>query len=358
MSDMRGSLQILRIRFISFLQWWKATLIDMLPRVLVELAAGDMRSIRTSSSLEAISLVDHRQGELLKVVWDKSEVKWKPDASWQRISAVMRTRPVELQLTDREILRQEVYLPLAALENLNGAVRHCLSTWSPFSPDDVHVAAIHIASGEQARIEVRYAVREMTDAIVSKATDRGIQVDRIILGHERWCVTISEQIDRIIRQTWVDGCLAASALLLAALVFHTCLMQQSVAIDQVKRVLEHEIRLAQRQDELELAIERTLEIRNSAISEKQTKPSVSQLLASIRNLLPRNAAIARLEIDDKQGLVSIEHSSPSNLVSALVRSPLIKSVQVYQGAVPSLMHFGHPMDEVQTFSFALTLGDQ
>ena len=358
MSSMRASLQLLRVRFTSFLQWWKATLVDVLPGTLIELAAGDMRRIRIFSALDTVSLVDHRQREILKVAWEKSEGRWKLDKAWQRIAAVMRTRPVELYLVDSEMLRQEVYLPHAALENLNGAVRHCLSTWSPFSPDDVHVAAVHVGSGDQARIELRYAMREMIDPVVSKAADQGLQVDRIILGDDRWHVTITEQTSRINRQQWIDAVLAASAILLVVFVLDTVWMRQTFAIEQMKRALQHEIALAHKQEELEIAIERAIALRKLAIAENQVKPSVSQLLISISSLLPTDAALVRLELDQKQGLVSIEQRSPRSLASLLARSPLLKQVQYHQSAIPALTHIGHPANVIQTFSFTLVAEDQ
>ncbi len=353
MSNTRGSPQLLRVRLTRFLQWWKATLLDVLPGTLTELAAGDMRSIRIFSALETVSLVDHRQRELLKVVWERSEGRWKLDEAWQQIATVMRTRPVELYLAESEILRQEVYLPHAALVNLNGAVRHCLPTWSPFSPDDVHVAAVHVGSGHQARVELRYAMREVIDPILSKAADQGLHVDRIILGDDRWNVAITEQTARIKRQQWIDGVLAAGAILLAAFVLQTIWMQQTIAIEQMKRALQYEVSFARKQEELEVAIERAIALRKSANAERQATPSVSQLLTSISSFLPTDAAIVRLEFDQKQGLVSIEQRSPSNLTSSLARSPLLKDIQFHQSAIPSLTHIGQPGNVIQTFSFTL-----
>lgn len=353
MSNMPGSLRLFRIRLATFLQWWKATLLDVLPGALIELVAGDLRRVRTFSSLETASLMDYRQKELLKVVWEKSENRWQSDKAWKRIAAVMSTCPVELYLTESELLRQEVRLPHAALENLSGVVRNGLSTWSPFSPDDVLVAAVHLGSDEQTSVELRYAVRETIDLIISKAAAQGLHVDRVVLGDDRWRVAVGRKTTRIKRRRWIDGALVLSAILLAGIFLETTWIQQSAIHERIEHALQKEIAFARKQSELENALLHGSEFRSLVSEEKQTSTSASQLLASIAGLLPADAVIAGLEFDQKQGLLTIEHRTSNDLATILSRSPLLKDVQLRQSGTEFSPSSGLPGGVAQSFAFRL-----
>jgi hypothetical protein len=349
-----NSLPLVGIRVASFLRWWWAVLLDVLPGILIALLAGDRRRVRVSSSVEKATLIDQRHKVRLEAEWTEAEGRWMPDETWRRILAVTKSRPVELRLSETELLSQEVRLPRAALENLSGAVLHGLSTWSPFSPNEVHVAAVPVGSDDMSCVELRYAMREFVDPVLSRAADRGLIIDRIVLGCDRWQVAVEERkAARIRRQHWIDCALVLFAALLVTLALQTAWTRQDLARERVGQALRGELELARQQGEFDRAIEYAAKARKAVDAERQVKPLVSELLAHLKSILPSDAAIVALELDQKQGLVTIEQRSANDLTSTLIRSQLLRDVQFRPGGMGTLMVHGPSSSTIQAFSFTL-----
>ena len=253
MSSLKAHIARLRWRSTAHLGRWVEGFAAYMPDWALHLLLGDARVIVLSDEAgelraELRPFASRERSSQRAILHDGS---WVPESAWQILRRAERTCPVILILPQTLTLAHEIRVPLTALESLEGTVRHGITTWTPFAPEEVHVSAHPRAVvGNQLVVDLRYALRDRVRALLDAFSAAGIRADRVSLDGRIAGAAIIDSAKgrRIHRQHLIDGVLLATALLLILASGTRAWWRQDRAIADLQAVTRSETETSQAQE--------------------------------------------------------------------------------------------------------------
>jgi general secretion pathway protein L len=292
-----------------FLRWWGEELLDCLPKawrarlfrprrgVMFRLADGDLQvNVLDGGTMHELALIP---------------VEEDPRLHQQKLLELLEERelmevPRELLVSDREILRKEVTMPLAAESGLAQALAFEMDRQTPFRADDVYFAyTILDRDREAGQLQAALFVlpRRQLESKLESLAKLGIKPTGVDIDTESGPAGVNllphEMRHRIadwrVRFNW--GLAGVFLLLLAVVMAQSLwLRQQQIAKveDAITDVRSEALRVQQVQKQIEDAREAAGFL---AARRADSLPSI-EILAEATRILPDDTYLDRLTIGD------------------------------------------------------------
>ncbi|WP_187276589.1 PilN domain-containing protein [Parahaliea maris] len=327
-------------RLGEFWDWWLGELKPLVPdwvrrafavdsaRLLVRIQGGDvivtleeesgLRELGSTNVLELDEAGVHRFHEELE-------------------SGVPDNVHVVVVLSLHDLLSRDVFLPLAAEQNLATAIRFELDRLMPYRKGITvfgYSEPQRLEAREQLKVNLFCMERARLARLLEKLRALGLAPGAVVPETDDWegvpTLNMLEASDRQPERTLWDAPLRKAGLIclslvLAALIFPAWQFHRQSA-NLTAAIAENRDRA-----ELIAAKRNALRSRQTAqeviLSRLRTDPGKLELLSEITRLLPDDTWVARFDIDEARVFLQGESSKASDLVEILEESPYLENVQ-------------------------------
>jgi hypothetical protein len=313
------------------LHWWWSEMQPLVPGGIKALFSNRHILIAAEGPELHFKASWDENDEFIHDIWSRVTHTWLQSHSFEKLRALSRDALISLLVPEHLVLRQRITLPLAAKSNLQEAIAYGLSTWSPFTPDEVAVAARIVSSDEQqVSIDLRYVLRSQIASLIEEATNAGFAPDRMTFDPAgEWAVLIAPaKSRRLTRHRRIDLSLAAAATALFLTLLGTLVWRQNMELSLYQRSLRHELDLwkkeeAERKRLGELVARQTIVARN-----RDVRPAMVDVIGTIGAKLPEASFISSIDLAGGKGVMEIEGAEPSDLLQVLQTVELLSSIRL------------------------------
>jgi general secretion pathway protein L len=329
---MSGVIGLVRRGLAGFLDWWLAELAGLVPRQLRRMARRDRRQLVLLLNQQE-TVVLERARVIGSVASDR------PDQAGQLAALLQHTRrsrqPVTLCLSGDLGLRKIVSLPLAAKDDLNQLLRFEMDRLTPFRADEVQFAHRIVETDPQDRritVELVVAPKVVVDQALETARMVGIMPARLELVGAR--SDDPEPLDLLPHRSAARAgerrlipALVLLALLLAIVAVAIPLHRQRSTLadlnDQIAatRADAEESRASREQ------LDQLSQTGTFLFAEKARRPMATDVLAELTRLVPDEAYLNQLDLQEGQVELHGTAATASDLIGLLDQSPLFRAPQ-------------------------------
>jgi general secretion pathway protein L len=306
--------------FYDALHWWCCEMGSLLPERAKVLFRKRQILVTVEGPTLHFQASRDENGRSIHAVWSQDGHDWLQFDDVEKLQAMARDTLVSLQVPEHLVLRQRITLPLAAKRNLQEAIAYGLSTWSPFTTDEVAVAArIASSDGQQVSADLQYVLRSQLSSLIEKAAELGFAPDRLVFDLAgEWSTPIEQTKSR--RLDWnrrIDMTLAASAVALLLVLPGTLVWRQNMELSLYRLSLRDGLELWKKEDAErkrldELAARQTVFVRN-----RNAHPAMVDIIRVIGDRLPASSFMTSLDLSDGKGAMVVEGAEASDLLQAL-----------------------------------------
>jgi general secretion pathway protein L len=326
--EMISSIGLAREGIAAFFDWWWRELASLVPRRLRRATRREGRMLVLEfGEVESLLLERTASGE--RVLGTGA-----PDFD-QGLSALLqrrRRRAVTVRLRPELGLCKQLELPAAARDDLQQVLRFEMDHLTPFSADEVYFAqrVLHSdASNRRISVELQLAPKRVVEQAIETARRFGVVPSRIELAEARAKGEALDLLPGAPRESAREGrlhrALGLLALVLAVIAVGIPLQRQRATVAE----LEAQVATAQANAEESLALREQLDqLTRSAqflVAEKTRRAMMTEVLAELTRLLPDQAHIVQLQLQD--GTVQLHGfaATASDLIGLLDQSPLFNT---------------------------------
>jgi general secretion pathway protein L len=332
---MTSLIGLIRGGIAAFFAWWMGELAGLMPRRLRSAGGRRRRGMVLALGHDATTVAElTAEGErtLGSVPSDA------PDGE-QRLRALLRQaqrrgRPVTLRLAGELGLRKTLELPLAAKDDLEQLLRFEMDRLTPFGADEVHFAQRILASdlpGRRLSVELQVVPKRVVEQALASAQHLGLNPARVELaadaGGGAEPLNLLRAEPGSARESRVTRALVMLALILGVIAVAIPLRRQQATLEDLQdRVAAAR---AEAEDSLDLR-ERLDQLTQSSlflVAEKTRHPMVAEVLAELTRLVPDQAHIVQLDIDDGSVQLHGYARTASDLIGLLDQSALFRTPQ-------------------------------
>jgi general secretion pathway protein L len=318
----------------AFMSWWLAELAGVVPRQLRRVARRDRNQVVLLLNQQE-TVVLERNGERARVVG--SVATDRPDRAVRLGALLQRTRrrrqPVTICLSGDLGLRKIVNLPLAARDDLDQLLRFEMDRLTPFRADEVHFAHRIVDTDPQDRritVELVVAPKAMVDQALETARMIGVVPARLELvgaqDPEPLDLLPHRSADRAGERRLIRALMLLALLLLIVAVAIPLQRQRSKLAD-----LNNRIAASRAQAEESRALREQLDLLTQTgtflLAEKARRPMATDVLAELTRLVPDEAYLSQLILQEGQVELHGSAATASDLIGLLDQSPLFRAPQ-------------------------------
>lgn len=297
----------------AILQWWLAELIGLIPRSLRPSSTAAKRSLVIEIDGEEIVLSKHagRQGvsELGRTA-DGQETAGEAVVGTKAFASLGERRyrkwPIVVRLAGRLGLRKLVDLPLAARDDLHQLLHFELDRLTPFKADDVCFAwriQATDSKAERMSVALEMAPKIIVDRAVEIVSAHGREIDHVELDGSHHGDGPLDLLPRRDHEkasgSWLDRMLRIITLVLLILAIALPIRKQMAVVSE----LEADITVVRAKAEESLALRERLAFMSNEASflakARSGRPTMTEVLAELTNLLPDHSHIGQLKISDR-----------------------------------------------------------
>jgi general secretion pathway protein L len=314
--------------------WWLAELAGMLPRRLKQVGRRERRQI--------VLLLNPGETVVLERTGDRARVVGAADsqasdharhlaALLQRVNP--RRQPVTVCLSGDLGLRKIISLPLAARDDLEQLLRFEMDRLTPFRAEEVYFAQRIVDTDMPNRkimVELAVAPRSIVEQALQTARTAGAAASRVELGAARPdgrapLNLLPQEAGDAAGERRLIRALIVLALILAIVAVAIPLQRQrsklAALTDQVAATrVEAEESHALREELDQLSRTSTF-----LLAEKGRRPMTTEVLADLTRLMPDQAYLAQLTLQDGEVQLHGWAATASDLISLLDQSPLFRA---------------------------------
>ena len=323
-----------------FFRWWLHELSGLLlPGWRSALSNRKRRLVITLSDTEAQLLYGrggtlHELGSLpLQGEKTKGARQLSPDNLAPYLS---RAHEVVLRLPRSGMLRRQVELPLAALENLREVIAIEMDRHTPFNAEEVYFD-YRLLSKDTANkrliVDLVVVTRTLTDRVLDRLKSWNIDPDRLDVeggkSDDGARFNLLPSLDRARRwrgqKLTVAAAIAVCALLTIAV--YLPVQQKQDRLAQFESQLA--IAKAEAADTKELSgkIEKLLKRSQFVVRQKHQRPPFAELLTEVTIVVPDDTWIIQLSWRGDRLTLAGYSASPSSLIALLEESEMLSEVQ-------------------------------
>jgi general secretion pathway protein L len=320
----------------AFLSWWLAELTGLVPRQLRRVARRDRNQVVLLLNQQE-TLVVERAGERARVIG--SVAADRPDRAAQLGALLQRTRrrrqPVTICLSGDLGLRKIVNLPLAARDDLDQLLRFEMDRLTPFRADEVHFAHRIVDTDLQDRritVELVVAPRAMVDQALETARMVGVVPARLELvgaqgdAPEPLDLLPHRSADRAGQRRLVRALMLLALLLTIVAVAIPLERQRSKLADLNDRIAASRAE-AEKSSVLREQLDLLTQTGYFLLTEKARRPMATDVLAELTRLVPDEAYLSQLVLQESQVELYGSAATASDLIGLLDQSPLFRAPQ-------------------------------
>jgi general secretion pathway protein L len=320
----------------AFLSWWLAELTGLVPRQLRRVARRDRNQVVLLLNQQE-TLVVERAGERARVIG--SVAADRPDRAAQLGALLQRTRrrrqPVTICLSGDLGLRKIVNLPLAARDDLDQLLRFEMDRLTPFRADEVHFAHRIVDTDLQDRritVELVVAPRAMVDQALETARMVGVVPARLELvgaqgdAPEPLDLLPHRPADRARQRRLVRALMLLALLLTIVAVAIPLERQRSKLADLNDRIAASRAE-AEKSSVLREQLDLLTQTGYFLLTEKARRPMATDVLAELTRLVPDEAYLSQLVLQESQVELYGSAATASDLIGLLDQSPLFRAPQ-------------------------------
>jgi general secretion pathway protein L len=327
----------LRVGFGGFLSWWFTELGSLIPRNLLRVLVPSEKFIFVRLGDDSITISKIENGKSTRI--DEFFISGDDaELARQKFRKITRSfAPASwrwgVALDENLVLRDLLWLPAAATENLYETLEFQINRQTPFERDQVCFDC-RIAKGgaSTGSVAVEYVVvqRDIIERTLQRARDFGIPVQFVTATDEQaprdlpFNLLPKEYRPKRRRFFRYNLVLAFAALLLGGLAIY-------LPMDQERRTVNA---LSARVDQLRadanvsLALRKKIEIErreiNALVSLKREKTMLTQALDDLTRLLPDNAWVSRFTYRDGT-LKAVVHAPETVAIVRLIEESTVFS---------------------------------
>lgn len=320
----------------AFLRWWLDELAGLVPRPLRRVARRDRhQAVLLLNQRETVVL--ERAGERARVIG--SVASDRPDRAGQLGALLQRIRrprqPVTLCLSGDLGLRKIINLPLAARDDLDQLLRFEMDRLTPFRADEVYFAHRIIATDSQNRriaVELAAAPKATVDLALETARIAGVVPARLELvgaragDPEPLNLLPHKSGDRAGERRLLRA-LILLALLLGIVAVAIPLQQQHAKLADLTDQIAETRAAAEQSHALREQLEQLTQTSHFLLSEKARRPMATDVLAELTRLVPGQAYLNQLTLQDGEVQMYGSAATASDLIGLLDQSHLFRAPQ-------------------------------
>jgi general secretion pathway protein L len=304
-----------------FLAWWLEELSGMVPRW--------MRSSGPTLENYMVLPLEQVHPQMVKPV-------------------VAGNRVVAISLSNRNVLRKTISLPLATEENLRQVLEFQVEQHTPFSPDRVYFSYLVRArdfESKQLTVELVVAPRDTLDPATKILLGMGVVV-RAVFADEHLTsgvllnlmpVTDAAHSRSLLRQganPWLAGIVLLLALAAAAI---PPLVKRE-AVVQLLPWVEKGKKAAEMVSAVRAELEARVEQHNYLIEKRQASPAVIQVMEELTHILPDDTWIQVFDLKGRKLVIQGETASSSRLIGLFEKSTIFREASftsaLFKGQLP------------------------
>jgi general secretion pathway protein L len=318
----------------AFFAWWLGELAGLVPRQLRTWGRRERRRLVLAFDTTTVALLEPDGGDERELGRVALEASAPAAVLGEALAhAKRRTREVTIRLGANRGLRRILDLPLAARANLDQLLQFEMDRLTPFKPEQVCVAH-RVASLDPAtkrlQAEVHIAPREHVEQALDLAQALGLRPARVELaapaGEDPSALDLlpQETTERK-RSGRLTRALAVLALLLSAAAIAVPLQRQRTAATSLQEAVEAARVEAQQSVALRERLNRLTAAARFLVEAKHETPMVTEIVAELTRVIPDQAFVTQLYIDE--GTVQLHGlaKAASDLIGQLEQSELFRA---------------------------------
>ena len=335
-SAMSGIIGLARSSVAALLRWWLAELAGMLPRKLKRVGRRERRQLLLLLNSDE-TVVLERTGDRAHLIGtattDPTDHNAQLVALLQRANG--RRQPVTLCLSGELGLRKIVNLPLAARDDLAQLLRFEMDRLTPFRADEVYFAQRILSTDVPSRrivVELAVAPKIIVEQALETAQAVGVVPSRLELGTTH--ADDREPLNLLPQESADSGgerrltrVLILLAVILAIVAVAIPLQRQRSTLaaltDQVALTRD----AAEQSHALREQLDQLTRTGYFLLAEKNRRAMATEVVAELTRLVPDQAYLAQLILQDGEVQLHGSAATASDLISLLDRSPLFRTPQ-------------------------------
>jgi len=302
--------------------WWAGELTPMLPGWVSRFFLGDHERIILRPGRNGLSVVacGSRAKVDTDIPWDSEEDAGRSPEALRKVRSLARTYVIDLDVPQDFVLEQEVVLPRAAAANLNSAISFGLATWSPFSYDEVYLAAkIKTANVQQIRVVLRYCLKTQVQPLIDRVGQVGFAPDRLILSDDHsWTVPVNKRkLRSLLSAKRLDALIFATAGALVLVLGGVLLHRQTLELDKLQNALRSNLESVRRDEAAERSLQ-VLEARRTIVVRRRSRETPTfEILAALGAALPSDAYLISVDISGSSGRIEVEGAAAPAILQTI-----------------------------------------
>ncbi len=316
--------------------WWLTELTGMVPRRLKRVGRRERREVVLLLNPDE-TVVLERTGHRARMI---GAVHADPTAQREPLAALLHRvnpgrKPVTICLSGELGLRKIINLPLAARDDLDQLLRFEMDRLTPFRADEVYFAQRIIdtdTANRRIAVELAVAPKSVVEHALQTAQTVGATAARLELGvarqggEEPLNLLPHESGDGTSRRRLIRA-LMLIALFLAVVAVAIPLQRQRTKLaaltDQVAATKVE----AEESYALRAQLDQLTQTGYFLLTEKGRRPMATEVLAELTRLVPDQAHLAQLILQDGELQLHGSAATASDLISRLDQSPLFRAPQ-------------------------------
>jgi general secretion pathway protein L len=318
----------------SFLDWWLGELAGLLPGWLKRGRSGGRKCLLLALGPGGSRVIERTTaGEtVLGTIEDEGEAGAGALAGLAG-QGRYRSWPLVVRLDPALGLRKEIELPLAAQGDLGRLLGYELDRLTPFKAEDVSYAYEVRASdarSKKLKVGLEMAPKAVVERALALAAAGGLKVDRLELAPRPGGSALDLLPREVVpgrERRWPQRVLPLLAVVLALVAIAIPFRQQQTLIEQLNEQVaalrpQAEATLALRQE-----LDRLVEDNRFLVEGKQSRATMTELLAELTRLIPDEAFITQFQIQDGEIQLHGLAAKASDLIAILEQSALLTAPQ-------------------------------
>lgn len=330
-------LQQLKSEARAFSRWWVSELTACLPERVQQMTRIEKAPWIVELEGERISILQPSSHGIPRPVRHHldlgDEVQGRSEVLGRLKARDPETSGLVLRLSEKQVLRKLVKLPLATEENLRAVLGFELDQQTPFKPEQVYWD-YQLAGRDPAahQISVRWivATRDRVNEKLDRLDAMGLFPDVVTVEGEPPGSTINllpPERRRSAKPIWrrLNVVLGVALALLLLAVIVTPIIKRSVALTD----LQAEVAVAKKRAEESTALRKEMDQLTKAArfleDKKLSSPILSVVLKELTRLLPDDTWLYQLDLNGNELLIQGETSSSSAIIGLIEASPLFEN---------------------------------
>jgi len=356
----------------TFLRWWRHELSFLMPEKIRQLLSEPQGFIIVRAEKQQLTLTYQLDGQVEPLgILVRNGSAFEQYKDLLATDARLNKAKVILRLSTQDAIQKELALPIAAKENLHQVVAYEMDRYTPFKADQVYFAVQKLPkklNNDPNQLKVCLVLTPKTTLNTLYTDVHTLGIVPLIADYEGVANDIAHRNDgyNLLPAHLQPEVAKISRIAHAALIGFVFLLLgaiivipvwlESHAIDALTQKVKKLEKEANTIKALQLETQGLMEETQQLLNEKNTAPSVLNLLNTLSTLMKDDTRLAYLQYSDGHLQIQGESPAASTLISVLEDSELFNNAAfaspVTQDSVTKQEHFQITVDPTKPMTKA------